>query len=29
MQWPLFSIDYVGMLWGTARENPWPQAVML
>lgn len=24
----VFSIDYVGMLWGTARENPWPQAVM-
>lgn len=25
----LFSIDYVSKLWGTARENPWPTAVML
>lgn len=25
----LFSIDYVSTLWGTARANPWPTAVML
>jgi len=25
----LFSIDYVSMLWGTAQETPWPEAVAL
>ena len=25
----MFSIDYVSMLWGTAKEKPWPEAVAL
>jgi len=25
----LFSIDYVGTLWETAQENPWPERVAL
>jgi coproporphyrinogen III oxidase-like Fe-S oxidoreductase len=25
----LFSIDYVGKLWGTSRQNPWPAEVRL
>lgn len=25
----LFSIDYVGRLWGTSKEDPWPSEVVL
>ena len=25
----LFSIDYVGKVWGTAQGNPWPERVKL
>jgi oxygen-independent coproporphyrinogen-3 oxidase len=25
----LFSIDYIGKLWGTSQQNPWPAEVIL
>jgi len=25
----LFSIDYISKLWGTSKQNPWPQKVVL
>jgi oxygen-independent coproporphyrinogen-3 oxidase len=25
----LFSIDYVGTLWGTSKQEPWPEKVVL
>lgn len=25
----LFSIDYISELWGTSKQNPWPEAVVL
>jgi oxygen-independent coproporphyrinogen-3 oxidase len=25
----LFSISYVSKLWGTSRQNPWPERVLL
>lgn len=25
----LFSIDYVGKLWGTSKREPWPESVLL
>jgi hypothetical protein len=25
----VFSIDYVGKLWGSSQENPWPGEVSL
>jgi oxygen-independent coproporphyrinogen-3 oxidase len=25
----LFSIDYVSKLWGTSKETPWPERVIL
>jgi oxygen-independent coproporphyrinogen-3 oxidase len=25
----IFSIDYVGKLWGTSKQNPWPKKVTL
>jgi hypothetical protein len=25
----LFSIDYVGKLWGTSQQDPWPGRVVL
>ncbi|MFN2227503.1 MAG: hypothetical protein ACK2UY_14370, partial [Anaerolineae bacterium] len=25
----LFSIDYIGKLWGTSRQTPWPAEIRL
>ena len=25
----LFSIDYISKLWGTAKQDPWPERVVL
>ena len=25
----VFSIDYIGKLWGTSVQDPWPQSVAL
>jgi hypothetical protein len=25
----IFSIDYISTLWGTSKQNPWPENVML
>ena len=25
----LFSVDYVGKLWGTSQQEPWPERVVL
>lgn len=25
----LFSLDYISRLWGTSRQEPWPQRVIL
>jgi len=25
----LFSLDYISKLWGTSRQNPWPEKVVL
>ncbi|MCF7911985.1 MAG: radical SAM protein [Candidatus Cloacimonetes bacterium] len=25
----IFSIDYISTLWGTSKQNPWPQKVVL
>jgi oxygen-independent coproporphyrinogen-3 oxidase len=25
----LFSIDYISTLWGTSKQDPWPQKVVI
>ncbi len=25
----IFSIDYISTLWGTSKQNPWPEKVVL
>jgi len=25
----LFSLDYIGKLWGTSKQEPWPERIVL